>query len=352
MPDMIDEVRAWAAPEAARRAQVLEALRGQLDTTRFPDLGGVLRAPERFARRGHRVFYDLNKALSRGRAGAGADALRDKLLFGGFLRAIGAPTPEAVALATPETLTLLAERRVLPLDEGLARLDGRLFVKARFGSQGKGAFALELGGGRARIDGAAASPKQLAKRLGALGPREALIERAIVQHPSMAELNAASLNTVRMLTSTLNGPAHVVAATQRMGRAASVVDNAASGGVFARIDPARGCMTGEARSKDGDAHPRHPDSGVVFEGRAIPLFRAAAELCCYAHAAFGQLPTIGWDVAIGPDGPLLVEGNGYWDASLHRVFAEDFLWDLGAELAEAGLLARRSRKGAGGVTPD
>ncbi|KIH75480.1 Sugar-transfer associated ATP-grasp [Geoalkalibacter ferrihydriticus] len=57
----------------------------------------------------------------------------------------------------------------------------------------------------------------------------------------------------------------------------------------------------------------HPDTGSVFKGQKMPLWD---ELCGLARsAAKGFLPmrAIGWDVAVTPEGPLIIEGNARWD---------------------------------------
>lgn len=57
----------------------------------------------------------------------------------------------------------------------------------------------------------------------------------------------------------------------------------------------------------------HPDTGFRFENFKIPYFKEACELVKNAtkHIPNGY---IGWDVAITPLGPTIVEGNE--DASI------------------------------------
>jgi hypothetical protein len=56
-----------------------------------------------------------------------------------------------------------------------------------------------------------------------------------------------------------------------------------------------------------------PTSGRKATGFEIPLWSEALELCRAAHSdAFPTFPTVGWDVAITREGPVLVEMNIQW----------------------------------------
>ena len=134
----------------------------------------------------------------------------------------------------------------------------------------------------------------------------------------LAALNPSSLNTVRCLTYLdRQGTAHVIGATLRLGAGTMVVDNASSGGMFCGIDIDRGCLFGGAINKKGEVFARHPTTGIVFEGYALPDLPAIFRMCRQSHAWIGQPLTIGWDVAVSPDGPVLLEGNPRWMAKLH-----------------------------------
>ena len=62
--------------------------------------------------------------------------------------------------------------------------------------------------------------------------------------------------------------------------------------------------------KTGKYYERHPVTGTEIMGFQIPLFDQALELCRTASRRVeAHLKYIGWDVAITPDGPVLVEGN-------------------------------------------
>jgi hypothetical protein len=57
----------------------------------------------------------------------------------------------------------------------------------------------------------------------------------------------------------------------------------------------------------------HPQTGVSFDGFQLPLWPRACELVTETAPKFLPIRTIGWDVAITPDGPLVLEGNSLWD---------------------------------------
>ena len=81
--------------------------------------------------------------------------------------------------------------------------------------------------------------------------------------------------------------------------------------MLAPVDPATGRL-GPALRQQGRAlvpAERHPDSGAVIEGFALPHWEAARALALRAHDAARAVPAFGWDVALTPDGPVLIEGN-------------------------------------------
>ena len=97
-----------------------------------------------------------------------------------------------------------------------------------------------------------------------------------------------------------------------------VADNFAHGGIAAPVKIATG-EVGAAVSKSvagmvrGDSFPTHPDTGRPIAGLRLPNWQEVLDLCVRAHARFSEFHSIGWDVAIAEDGPILIEGNENWD---------------------------------------
>lgn len=61
-----------------------------------------------------------------------------------------------------------------------------------------------------------------------------------------------------------------------------------------------------------DEVDRHPGTGQTCLGLQMPYWEETLELVRRAALRFAMLRTIGWDVAITPDGPLLLEANSGW----------------------------------------
>ena len=75
----------------------------------------------------------------------------------------------------------------------------------------------------------------------------------------------------------------------------------------------------------GVIYETHPMTGIQLEGFQVPMFFEACELAKKASKVVPQVRYVGWDIAITPDGPALVEGNNYC--------AHDF-WQLPAQTPE------------------
>jgi hypothetical protein len=59
----------------------------------------------------------------------------------------------------------------------------------------------------------------------------------------------------------------------------------------------------------GGAFAVHPLSGTPIVGFRVPLYAEVRALLERVAPVVPEMPYIGWDVAIGPDRPMLIEGN-------------------------------------------
>ena len=137
-----------------------------------------------------------------------------------------------------------------------------------------------------------------------------LVEEGLAQHKEMCAVYPNSINTVRIVTLTdEKGEPHPLYAFLRTGRGGACVDNTTSGGLSALI-----CADGVIRrpalsDKTGEYFDAHPDTGHSFIGFRIPYYNEAVRLCKRAAQVRPGMRYVGWDVAITPNGPVLVEGN-------------------------------------------
>jgi hypothetical protein len=141
-----------------------------------------------------------------------------------------------------------------------------------------------------------------------------LFQEAVLQHPTLAAIYPYSVNTIRIITCKGVGgdqKVHVGCAYIRFGRGGNFVDNLHSGGIRAGVDWCTGkiCKHGsEDIHLGGRIHKSHPDTGVKFAGLKIPFFQESVKMAkkAAAHLAYAL---VGWDIAVGLNGPVLMEGN-------------------------------------------
>ncbi len=138
-----------------------------------------------------------------------------------------------------------------------------------------------------------------------------LVEEKIVQHEQLDRLCPTSVNTIRIVTINYNGKVHFIHALMRIGDGKSCVDNICRGGMYVGIYP-DGTVTPDAFCDEICVYfQQHPMTGVKFEGFEVPFYKEAEEMCMKAAEIEPHLGYVGWDVAITPTGPVLVEGNAY-----------------------------------------
>ncbi|HET8735385.1 MAG TPA: sugar-transfer associated ATP-grasp domain-containing protein [Pricia sp.] len=133
----------------------------------------------------------------------------------------------------------------------------------------------------------------------------------IHQHCDIDRIYDKSINTLRILTFMEGDNVEIVSSIIRIGTGGSFVDNASSGGLFVGIHQETGTLmrTGYRHMRfGGGGVDRHPDTGFVFENFKVPFFK---EACQAAMDAVRRIPDplIGWDIALTPTGPTIIEGN-------------------------------------------
>ncbi|MDY0066753.1 MAG: sugar-transfer associated ATP-grasp domain-containing protein [Steroidobacteraceae bacterium] len=250
--------------------------------------------------------------------------LRDKWLFSQLAASVGVAAPKAFALLDARGVLWFDSDRTAPLDSLQAAeapaLDG--FCKKLAGIQGEGAFSLRTDRGRLFMNGVEASLERLRARL----DDSYLFQERIEQHSMLRALHPASLNTLRLITFCQDGEAVLFCAALRVGAGGKPVDNWAAGGLIVGVDTEQGRLRGEGYFKPGYGGRTsvHPDSGVRFEGFEIPYFREAVDLVLRMHRRLSTIHSVGWDVGVAPDGPVLIEGNDDWEGGIPMVLEKDF----------------------------
>jgi hypothetical protein len=183
----------------------------------------------------------------------------------------------------------------------------RVVIKpARYSSGGDGVMAVIHSAGTLRgQDGHVVALQQYGATWGSW-----LVERFVRQHPNLAALNDRSLNTLRVITTWHpQRGAQVEYCMLKLGAGKGLVDNAHDGGLYLGVDKDSGKLSEVAFDEAFVRHSKHPLSDVTFADYKIEAIREVVALVEHAAALFPQTILIGWDIAVGETGPLIIEGN-------------------------------------------
>jgi hypothetical protein len=176
---------------------------------------------------------------------------------------------------------------------------------------------IESSGGTIRVDGAPASFADIENR----AEDFFMLEEYVQQHETMAAFNPSSVNTLRLITvRSPQGDVDCVGGYLRMGRAGSLVDNGGAGGLSVLLDENGKCGAIAKPAKGGyRSFTTHPDTNVTFEGIVVPFFHEARALIEHAHRVLGPVHSLGWDIAITEDGPVIIEVNANWHTTMPQI---------------------------------
>ena len=147
-----------------------------------------------------------------------------------------------------------------------------------------------------------------------------VLEQVLRQHEDMARLHPSSVNTMRILTDLVDDTVHIAYITVKMGRSGGVCDNSGQGGVLCRVDIESGKICSPATDDYFNVYDKHPDTGIVFRGYQLPMVDEAIALAKKAARKVPQVGHVGWDVAITPNGPAIIEGNDFPGPDLCQLY--------------------------------
>lgn len=253
---------------------------------------------------------------------ASGQRMSEKLEFFRRCRSLGLPVaPVVFATDNGAADDLFADTGSLPETD--------LFVKPRKGSGGRGAakwkFVSAESEGIAhyvRADGMSLTASALRDLLLEQSRDEnVLVQTSLVNHPDLADINCGTLATCRIVSCrNEDGDYEVTDAAFRMPRVrGSAVDNFHAGGIASAVDIHTGQLgpaTDLGLSPKSGWFETHPVTHAPIAGRILPCWAAARDLAASAHKHFDDFAVIGWDIAILPDGPCIIEANGAPDLDI------------------------------------
>ena len=152
-----------------------------------------------------------------------------------------------------------------------------------------------------------------------------VVQQRLHNHEAVVELcGSPVLQTLRLVTFVReDGGVTMMFGFMKLALGTTSSDNyhaGLSGNGLADVDLVHGLlgplMMAVAGGYGFRTQPLIPGTDRVVEGWAVPHWAEACDLVRRSAPAFLPLRTLGWDIALTPVGPVIVEANNYWAGPL------------------------------------
>ncbi len=233
-----------------------------------------------------------------------------------------------------------------------------VYIKRSFGSYGRGNILVSGFDGENVVFGNGKS-EPLSQFCASLDDGKTLgwmLQEPLFSHPAIFELTKSrNISGLRIHTIGSNQTVHVTKAIFKINLGLRDSDNfehGASGNMLGAVDTTNGKIiraisgVGITQTKN----PTHPTTGKDIVGFTIPDWHKVLEIVRDAHRAFPGFICPGWDIALCPDGPRILEANAFGDIDLSQhayrkgFLDQEFLSHL-RELGLEHLLYAKARRG-------
>ena len=245
--------------------------------------------------------------------------IRDKVMYTTMLEGIGLPTTKTQAVATHDRgfgaipalrtveaiVEFLLEKAVYPV-----------FGKPVEGSQSVGSALLrgvdktkhmiEMGNGKS-FDLTA-----FAQEIMTDYPEGFIFQDAVAQHKALTDVAGPAVGTLRVVTVIEENVPRVLYTCWKVPSPKAMSDNYwQSGSMLGGVDIETGkvthCVTGSGMNREEIA--QHPVTGKSFAGLQVPHWDRVKDVAIEAHHLTPEFGIFGWDIAVGEDGPVIIECN-------------------------------------------
>lgn len=205
-----------------------------------------------------------------------------------------------------------------------------LFVKMIDGSWGQDAFVAEPAEQGWSFCGRHGSSEEFytfaMKRF--YGKRGWIVQPRINSHSDLQKISSPGvLATIRAVTCIVEGRSELLFACLRIPVGDNVTDNfshGSLGNVTAPIDLVTGEI-GVCRGSLSRTWPEivdvvfHPDTGNRIQGVRVPFWEEVLDMLERGQNSLPSLKTLGWDIAVTENGPVVVETNATYDVDVLQV---------------------------------
>ena len=141
-----------------------------------------------------------------------------------------------------------------------------------------------------------------------MGPN-LIVQERLVAHEAFSTIYPHSINTIRIVTYSLENEIFSAPLTMRIGQGGNYIDNAHAGGMFIGVSD-EGCLASEAFTEYQKRYKKHPDTGIIFDGYKIPYVREMIDSAKKLHSILPQCMFLSWDFMVDKNGSLvLIEVN-------------------------------------------
>lgn len=267
----------------------------------------------------HTNQKEYNRFIDRWNARPYQKSSQHKVIEKALLELQGVPTPEFIAFLHPQRGARHDGRNLRSLAdlEQLCRdLDGRkvCFKPVEgYGGAGFSAFQISASGPQVQLLHPVTGEARLLSdwwQKAQQNPDGYIVEHYLQQHEVLSQIHPNSVNTLRIWLYQAGGEIRVAGAFLRVGRKGSLVDNTSSGGIYCPVDLDTGTLRYAANAKYPlQTMDAHPDTGGRITGVQLPFWRECQTIAGQALMAFPHVNVAGVDVAIGVDGPRMIELN-------------------------------------------
>ena len=135
-----------------------------------------------------------------------------------------------------------------------------------------------------------------------------ILEEWIEQHKILNDVYGEAINCLRIITVYKNGETFFLAGGVTWGNGKKIA-NASASGIVSPVEFDTGMLKKPAGDFSGNVYEKHPITGADLLNIQLPFWKEILDMLREASAEIPEVAYIGWDIAITPDGPILIEGN-------------------------------------------